>query len=144
MTDKSPKKARKRGRPRLKHGGYSLLSRGELPENRKHVRQYLTEIREHLIADLAAREEDLTAAQRLLVDRIICKLGVSRCIEEHIRESSVMVEGDLAPSLKAHYLAYQNSIRLDLQALFPRGLGKVARGKDFDLETYVSKRYGKK
>jgi len=102
---------------RMKHGGYSFLSRGELPENRAYIERYLTEVRQGLIRDLGPTEDDLTAAQVILIDRAVTKLGVIRCVEEHIRENSVMVGQDLAPSLKASYLAYNNSIRLDLQAL---------------------------
>ena len=118
MSEKSRKKKGKArlGRP-PKHGGYSLLVRGELPENRKHIKQYLTVSRENLIIDLGPTEEDLTTAQIILIDRVVTKLGVIRCIEEHIRENSVMVGHNLAPSLKASYLAYNNSIRLDLQVL---------------------------
>jgi len=107
----------KRGRPKCKHGGYSFLVKGELPENRKHVLRYLTAARENLIRDLGPTEEDLTTAQIIIIDRIVSKLGVIRCIEEHIRENSVMVGHNLAPSLKASYLAYNNSVRLDLREL---------------------------
>lgn len=87
---KSGKKSR-RGRP-PKHGGFSLLIRGgEFPENRRYIADWLTEIREGLISDLGPSENDLTTAQRVIVDRIISKLGVIRCIEEYIRENSVMI-----------------------------------------------------
>jgi hypothetical protein len=112
---KNRKKA-KRGRP-PKHGGYSLLATKEMPENRKHVIRYLTQVREGLIEDLGPTEGELSTGQRVLIDRIVSKLGVVRCIEEHIRENAVMEGKDLAPSLKTSYLAYNNSIRLDLMAL---------------------------
>jgi len=112
----------KRGgrRPRS-HGGYSFLTKGELPENRAYILKYLMAAREGLVRDLGPTENDLSAAQIILIDRVTTKLGIVRCIEEHIRERSVMVGEDLAPSLRASYLAYNNSIRLDLQAL---GLNK--------------------
>jgi len=112
----------KRGgrRPRS-HGGYSFLTKGELPENRAYILKYLMAAREGLVRDLCPTENDLSAAQIILIDRVTTKLGIVRCIEEHIRERSVMVGEDLAPSLRASYLAYNNSIRLDLQAL---GLNK--------------------
>jgi hypothetical protein len=74
-------------------------------------------VRQGLVRDLGPTENDLSTAQIVLIDRITTKLGVIRCVEEHIRENSVMVRDDLAPCLKASYLAYQNSLRLDLQAL---------------------------
>jgi hypothetical protein len=132
MTVKIQKKAR-RGRP-PKHGGYSLLTKGALPENRKHVKKYLSTAREGLISNLGPAEEDLTAAQVILIDRIISKLGVVRCIEEHIKENSVIVGQDLAPSLKASYLAYNNSIRLDLQAL---GIKTNKAQETFNLGQYL-------
>jgi len=126
----------KRGRP-PKHGGYSFLVKGELPENRKHVLKYLTAAREGLIKDLGPTEQDLTAAQIILIDRVTTKLGVIRCIEEHIKENSVMRGHDLAPSLKAGYLAYNNSIRLDLQVL---GIDKKQSEDSLTLEKYIEQK----
>jgi len=143
MSDKNKSKLTiklKRGGQKVKHGGYSFLVKGELPENRKHVLKYLTAARENLIRDLGPTEEDLTAAQIILIDRVVTKLGVIRCIEEHIRESSVMEGKDLAPPLKASYLAYNNSVRLDLQAL---GIDKRKAEEALDLGKYVEERYGK-
>ena len=123
---------------KTKHGGYSYLVTGELPEDRKHVLKYLTAAREGLIQDLGPTEQDLTAAQIVLIDRVITKLGVVRCMEEHIREGAVMKGERLSPCLRESYLAYNNSIRLDLAAL---GLDKrVTPGQD--LESYVNKNYG--
>lgn len=120
------KKRKKRGRP-PKHGGYSLLTRaGELPENRKHVRDYLSSVREGLIQDLGPNEEDLTTAQKVLVDRVVSKLGIVRCIEEYIKEKGVFSEENLTSPLKNSYLAYNNSIRLDLQSL---GINESIQGK---------------
>jgi hypothetical protein len=96
--------------------------------------------RQGLVCDLGPTENDLTTAQIILIDRVVTKLGVIRCIEEHIRENSVMAEDDLAPSLKASYLAYNNSLRLDLQAL---GLDKKKVDEILDLKEYAEKKYGK-
>jgi len=74
-------------------------------------------VRQGLIQDLGPTENDLSTAKIVLIDRITTKLGVIRCVEEHVKENSVMAGDDLAPSLKASYLAYNNSLRLDLQAL---------------------------
>lgn len=127
------------GGQKIKHGGYSFLVKGELPENRKHILRYLIAARENLIRDLGPTEEDLTTAQIIIIDRIISKLGVIRCIEEHIRENSVMVGDALASSLKASYLAYNNSIRLDLQAL---GIDKRKGDEALDVQAYI-KRFDK-
>jgi len=99
------------------HGGYSYLTSGELPENRAYIEKYLTSARQGLIKDLGPTEEDLSTAQVILVDRIVSKLGCIRCIEEHARTNGVMKGNRLTPSLSGNYLAYSNSIRLDLMAL---------------------------
>ena len=116
MSSKSTKKPI--GRP-PRHGGYSLMVQaGELPERRAYLRAYLTEVREGLINDLGPLEADLTTAQVVLIDRVISKLSILRCIEEHVREKGVFTKaGELGPVLSKSYLAWANSIRLDLQAL---------------------------
>ena len=121
MESRLSTKLKRGGRRSEKHGGFSFLTRGELPENRAYILKYLMAVRAGLIRDLGPTEHDLTVAQLVLVDRVITKLGVTRCIEEFIRENTVFVGGDIAPPLKSSYLAYCNSIRLDLQAL---GLNK--------------------
>ena len=120
---------------KVKHGGYSYLVTGKLPEERKYILQYLTAARENLIRDIGPTEQDLTAAQIILIDRIVTKLGVIRCIEEHIRENSVMRGHDLAPCLRSSYLAYNNSVRLDLATL---GINKKAT-EDFDPIKYIQR-----
>lgn len=107
----------KREGGKIKHGGYSFIAKGELPEHRRYLLKYLSSAREGLIRDLGPTEADLTTAQIIIIDRIVTKLGVIRCIEEHIRENSVMVGHNLAPALSANYIAYNNSIRIDLDKL---------------------------
>jgi len=121
MESRMAVRFRRGGRRPKSHGGYSYLTTGALPEKRANVLKYLMAVRQGLVCDLGPTEEELSTAQIILIDRITSKLGVIRCVEEHIRENSVMVGNDLAPSLKASYLAYNNSLRLDLQAL---SLGK--------------------
>jgi len=124
----------KRGRPGTTHGGYTFLTKGELPQNRVHVLKYLTAAREQLIQDLGPTEEDLTAAQIILIDRVITKLGVVRCMEEHLKENHVMKGDRLSGCLRESYLAYNNSIRLDLAAL---GIDKKQSDKAQDLGAYL-------
>ena len=143
MSRKREKKEGKsrRGRPPL-HGGFSVITRaGKLPENRRYIANWLTEVREGLIGDLGPSEGDLTTAQRVLIDRIISKLGVVRCVEEFVRENHVMKGDRLSPSLRESYLAYNNSIRLDLLAL---GIEKRERPIDIkaSVEDYLKKAEG--
>lgn len=132
-----------RGGQRVIHGGYSFLTTGQLPEHRTYIRRYLTNCREGLLQDLGG-EPNLSTQQVMLIDRIISKLGCLRCIEEHVRENSVMVGQRLAPSLRTSYLAFSNSLRLDLQAL---GIKKrTASGKtalEEIVAEYDKEKYGK-
>ena len=113
MTKKKKKSGP--GRP-PKHGGYSFLVKGELPENRKYIRDYLTAAREGLISDLGS-EENLTTAQMVLIDRAIGILGIIRCMEAHIQETSVISGDDLSPCLRTSFLSYCNSLRLIFREL---------------------------
>jgi hypothetical protein len=123
----------KKGRP-SRHGGYTFLTRAEIPERRSYLRAYLTEAREGLIRDLGPMEENLSTAQIILIDRIITKLGVLRLIEEACHDGGIFNEGDIVPALGNNYLAFDNSIRLSLQAL---GIQKKAAAKVLDLTEYI-------
>ena len=141
MDSKLTVKFSRGGKRPQKHGGYSYLTTGELPESRTYILKYLIAVREGLIRDLGPNEQELSTAQLVLIDRVATKLGVIRCVEEHIRENSVIVGDDLAPSLKASYLAYNNSLRLDLQAL---GLEAKKANEFLDLKEYAKDKYGDK
>jgi hypothetical protein len=122
-----------RGKPRI-HGGYSFLASGKLPEHRRAVLAYLSAARAALVRDLGPTEYDLTAAQIILIDRTVTALGIVRCIEEYIRENSVMRGQDVAPALQQSYLAYVNHVRLNLVAL---GIKTKAGEGILDLAAYV-------
>lgn len=116
-------------------GGYSFLRTENLPVKRRHIESYLTAARQGMINDLGKGEENLSTGQIILIDRVVSMLGVTRCIEEFVREHAVMKGEELSPSLKSSYLAYNNSIRLNLQTLGIKR--KVANGKTA-LEDYIS------
>jgi len=118
----------------MTHGGYSYLTTGELPENRAYIERYLTGARQGLISDLGPTEEDLTTAQIVIIDRVIAKLGCLRCIEEFVRTDGVMKGGHLTPSLGNNYIAYSNSIRLDLMAL---GINTRKAEEALDVQAYI-------
>ena len=123
----------KGNRAAVKSGAYSK----RLPLG---IRRKAAVIWERLVQDLGPTEKDLTTAQLILIDRIVAKLGIVRCIEEHINKKAVMSGSRLSPSLRESYLAYNNSIRLDLSAL---GIDK-RQGEDFDMMKYVNDKYGDK
>ena len=111
------KSNRKHAQIRAKrHGAYSFIVRGELPIHRAYLLRYLTECRQGLINDLGGSKK-LSTGQTILIDRVIGKLGISRLIEEHCKENGAIIGKELAPVLKQSYLAYSNSLRLDLLAL---------------------------
>jgi len=134
-----------RGRRREVHGGYSFLASGKLPEHRVYLLQYLTNCRKGLLDDLGG-EDNLSTAQVVLINLVINKLGCLRCIEEHIRETAVMVGDMIAPSLRTSYLAFNNSLRLDLQALgIRKKVGKRIPTIEQIIDEYdTGKRGGKK
>jgi hypothetical protein len=97
---------------KYRHGGYSLLTRGTLPQRRRYIGPYLMAVREGLIHDLAKSEEDLSTAQRVLVDRIVTFLGVVRLIEEHAGQYGVLdSKGRPSCGLTGHYLTFNRQIK---------------------------------
>jgi len=120
MSDKAPrKKAGRKPGVKVTHGAYSLIARpgGPLPSKRRYIERWLSEVRAGLISDLGPTEKDLTTGQAILIDRVIGKLGVLRCIEEHVREKGVLKGEELRGLLGKNYLGWANSLRLDLLAL---------------------------
>ena len=123
-----------KGRP-PKPGGYSLIARqGELPKRTTRVRRYLSDVLAGLIRDVAGREEDLTTAQLVLVDRAVSLLGVLRTIEESLSETGIMRGTELAPILRENFLSYNNTLRLTLGAL---GVHRREGDRVIDLDSYV-------
>lgn len=131
----------KHGGQTLTHGGYSFLAKGTLPEHRKYILRYLTAAREGLVRDLGPTEDNLTTAQIILIDRIVSKLGVIRCIEEHTRENGVFRGSNLAPALGMNYISWNNSVRIDLDKL---GIHKRVADNVPDIQDYIKSKYGKK
>ena len=104
------------------------------PQRRPWLRRYLTEVRDGLIRDLGPREEDLSTAQRVLVDRVVTLLGLVRLYEEHVRSKGLFSEGNPLSELQTLYLTYNETIRRHLQAL---GIERHEAGEAFDLKAYI-------
>ena len=115
-----------------------MIPRGELPENRKYIRRFLSDIRGKLIKDIAGAEQNLTGPQAILIDRVLAKLGIIRCIEEACRETGVIRDGQLVPVLRENYISYCNSLRLDLQAL---GIEEKKTEEIINLGRYIEEKY---
>lgn len=106
-----------RGGQRQTHGGYSFLAHGRLPDQRVILIRYLTAVRASLVADLGGTEDNLSAQQIILIDRVVSLLGIIRCIEEDAKEKGVFQGDSLRPSLGKHYISYTNSLKQILQLL---------------------------
>jgi len=68
MESKLTVKFKRGGKRPIVHGGYSFLTKGELPERRTYILKYLMAAREALIKDLGTTENDLSTAQIVLID----------------------------------------------------------------------------
>jgi hypothetical protein len=138
MEDKPKKRKGKKPGPKpgskYRHGGYSLLMKGTLPERRRYIGHYLSEVREGLIHDLAKKEEDLSTAQKVLIDRIITFMGVVRLIEEHAKQHGVLdSRGRPTSGLTGHYLTFNRQIKEMLSLL---GIEK-RQEPEMDLMSYI-------
>jgi vacuolar-type H+-ATPase subunit E/Vma4 len=136
MNDKTPKEKKKRpGRP-PRHGAYSLMVKaGELPKRRTYLRAYLSEVRASLISDLGPKEADLTMAERILINSVVSKLSIIRCIEEAVKEEGVFRGRELSAVLSKSYITYCESLRRDLQAL---GINTRKGSEIVDLGQYIA------
>jgi len=135
MSERLTKKGKRIGRP-PRHGGYSILARrGDVPSSRRHVRAYLETVRAGLVRDLGPTENDLTAAQKALLNHVISKIAITRLIEERLAEVGIFKPtGELDPSLGKFFLTASNSLRLDLLAL---GLNTRRAEEVLDLGRYI-------
>jgi len=116
MAEKKQRKS-KGGRP-IKHGAWSLIARGELPQRQRQLSAHLTQVREELIHDLGPSEDDLTGGQKLLIARVISLVGIIRLMEIYASEHPILSkDGKLLPCLGENYLAWVNSLRQALLAL---------------------------
>ena len=108
---------RRRGRPQLRHGGYSFMKSGKIPADKPEIDRYLTWVRLRYIEDLGPEEKDLTAGQTILLNKLITLEGLTRCIEVMAaREEKVM--------LPQRYMSYVNTILKLCQTL---GIKRVAQ-----------------
>jgi len=80
-----------------------------------------------MLASEAGGSRDLTGMQIVLIDRIAFKFACCRCIERHALKTGLLDEktGALHSTLNQNYLAWANSLRLDL-----RELGSSRRPED--------------
>ena len=110
----------------IKHGGFSLEVQDDILKQNPATRRYLRNTRADLVKDVAGSEENLSAQQRILIDRIISKLLILRIIELWVEKHGVWRRDkllakpsvlELEPALGLNYLAYSNSVDRALKLL---------------------------
>ena len=137
MKDKAdnllPEMVKLRPSRRPKHGGYSFIRSGKMPDDKREVERYLTWLRQKYIEDIGPEEKDLSAGQMLLLNKLITFEGLTRCMEiEAARRETV--------NLPKHHSTYTNHILKICQML---GLERKA-DEVLDLHKYIDEKYGKK
>ena len=97
----------------VRHGGFLKTSQG-IPLS---VRRQVQGVREQLIRDIGGVEPALTAAQTILIDKTVNLYQVTLCLEAYVRREGPFRGKKLDPVLGQNYLAYVNTIRLNLREL---------------------------
>ena len=103
----------------LRHGAHSSVIKRRYTDLRFRTGRELRGIMDALIEDLGGNDR-VTAGQRLLLDNIKSKVITLLCIGKFIdsQESPINEKGELLSCLSSNYLAFSNSLRLDLIALY--------------------------
>jgi len=94
--------------PRTRHGGYSYIRTGKMPKKKAAIERYLTWVRQTYIEDIAGEEENLSAAQTILLNKLVLLEGLCRCIETTAAEITEQT-GKLY-AMPTKYLSYVNTI----------------------------------
>jgi len=115
MTDKLILESRKVGRPAMNEP--SALAATLRPSVRVAIRRYLADTRAGLVHDLGPTEADLTAAQVILIDRMMNCLALLRMFEADVVSHGLWSGKELAPALRGPYMQLTNVVRQTLQAL---------------------------
>lgn len=103
-----PKDITLRPGPRVRHGGYSYLRTGKMPKEKAKVEKYLTWLRMTYIEDIAGEEENMTAGQTILLNKLILLEGLCRCIEIMVTEATERT--GTFYNMPDKFLSYVNSI----------------------------------
>jgi hypothetical protein len=111
----------------LRHSGFSSNSK-DIP---LAIRRQVQIIREQLVRDIGGPAPELTAAQAILIDKTINLYQVTLCLEAHVRREGPFRGKKLDPVLGQNYLAFVNTIRLNL-----RELGISRKAQDAVLAPY--------
>ena len=86
--------------------------------------------------DLGGQTE-VDTFQRSMIDRATECLIVLNAMSNHVEEGGIMKGEDLAPCLKASFLAYQNTFRLALISAYDHGAKQKGKKKPRPLEAIL-------
>ena len=113
------------GGPLARRGGWSVAEKDKLLRRRPEIRRYLKIIQRDIVRDICPEgEEHLTAARRLLLDRLMSKLATARLIESYMAERGIVRQDKLeqqnvleAEPLMSTWLSLNLQIREDLKLI---------------------------
>lgn len=120
--------------PRVTHGGYTFLRLGKLPGDKVKIERWLTWVRKTYIEDIAKSEENMTAGQTILLNKLIMLEGLCRCIEIYQAE----IESFKMPH---QYMSYVNTI---IKICTHLGIDRRKVDEGPDVQSYIAERYPEK
>jgi len=128
--------------PPEKHSAYAELRRYR--ERKTDMRtaddKALAAWKDAIVNDCGGAE-GMDAFQLSMLDRAVECLIVLRCMSNYVEKTGIMdAEGSLVACLRHSFLAYQNSFRLALQAIYERADKRPP--KPPDLDDYLKNNYG--
>ena len=106
----------------LRHGMYSVHMRERFSDARTSEGRQLKAILKELVEDIGG-QGGISAGQRMIIDtsirpKLITLLCIADWVDRQKQESIIDEKGELAKCLSTNYLAFTNSLRLDLVALY--------------------------
>jgi len=115
----------------FRHGAFSSHMRERFSDARTSEGRQLKAILKELVEDIGGQSR-ISAGQRMLVDtnirpKLITLLCIADWVDRQKQESIISEAGELAKCLSTSYLAFTNSLRLDLIALYGMTSTKPSR-----------------
>lgn len=118
----------------MKHGGYHYLTKRKV-DGRSKIGKFLKEVKRRIREDLG---NNLVEGQEILLDRLTEKLVFLSLIGDYaLKQEEIIKDGELLICLNKNYLAFSESLRRDLVALYE--LGKKKLPGNYDLASQMKK-----
>ena len=113
------------------HRGYELvraIRKGKRLDRRYAIAREMEKAIEGLTEDVGGADQ-LTQGQLLLQDRILEKLVFMLCISQYAfkQDSIIGKDGRLLSCLGKNYLAFANSLRLDLESFYKMSAERLSK-----------------